>query len=104
MHGPNPHGVGLGGNASTGTPLTFQDGVAIWGGVSPRTIYGLQVCGYSRFLWAIPMLYSVASGPLTPFAGGYASNQYFTSGLLCGATAEKEGAGPVCRNINGTPC
>jgi len=104
MHPANSHGVGLGGNITTGTPLTAQDGVWAWGGVTPRNVMGVSFCGNSHFLWSIPLFFSVSGGPLTPFAGGFTSDQHFWSHLFCGATAEKEGAGPVCRNMNGSPC
>jgi len=104
MHAANPHGPGLGGNATTGTPVNAQDGIWFWGGVTPGSIAGVPVCGASDFLWAIPWLFSVAGGPPTPFAAGFTANQHLTSTILCDATVEKAGAGPVCRRINGTTC
>ena len=103
VHPANTHGPGLGGNATTGTPVS-QDGIWHVGGVSPGSIFGVPICGASDFLWAIPWVFSVAGGPRTPFAGGFTANQHLTSTLLCHATVEKAGAGPFCRRINGTTC
>jgi len=105
MHGANSHGLGLAGNAVTGTPLgtVGPDGVWLWG-VAPNNIMGMQFCGAGTFLWAIPWLYRVPGGALTPFAGAFTANQLFTSNFACQATAQKAGAGPVCRNPDGTTC
>jgi outer membrane protein OmpA-like peptidoglycan-associated protein len=93
------------GNAITGTPLApAQDGIWSFGGVTPRVIAGISLCGDSTFLWAIPWRFQVGSGAVTPFAGGFTADQIITSDLFCNATAQKAGAGPVCRRINGTAC
>jgi outer membrane protein OmpA-like peptidoglycan-associated protein len=104
IHPANPHGVALGGNATTGCKLTFRDGVSHSGGVTPRILMGRQFCGASDFLWAIPLFFSVAGGPNTRYAGGFTANQHLTSNLACNATVEKAGAGPFCRTIGGTVC
>jgi hypothetical protein len=109
MHPANPHSPGLGGNAATGTPLQGRDGIWFYGDgrggqLSPVNILGVPMCGPSDFLWAIPWLFSVPGGPPTPFAGGFTANQHLTSNVLCHATVEKAGAGPVCRRIDGKTC
>jgi hypothetical protein len=105
VHPANIHGPGLGGNATTGTPVA-QDGVSSWGGVTPANIGVAQICGASDFLWAIPWRFSVAGpgGPWTPFAGSFTANHHITSTLFCHAIIEKAGAGPFCREIGGKTC
>jgi hypothetical protein len=102
-HPVSVFGAGGGGNATTGTPVA-QDGIWFWGGVSPTSILGVQFCGVSSFVWAIPWEFSVAGGPRSPFAGGFTVNQRIVSNTLCHATIDKAGAGPFCRRINGTTC
>lgn len=92
------------GNATTGTPVLAVDNIATAGGVTPRTVAGISICGASDFLWAIPWEFSVAGGARTPFAGGFTANHHVTSTLFCSATIEKAGAGPFCRNLDGTIC
>lgn len=92
------------GNAATGTPALGTDSIATAGGVTPTRVFGVDFCGTSDFLWAIPWEFSVSGGPRTPFAGGFTANHHVTSTLLCNATIEKAGAGPFCRRINGTTC
>lgn len=105
VHPANTFGPAHGGNATTGTPVSPPvDNIATAGGVAPRTVLGVNVCGASDFLWAIPWEFSVAGGPRTPFAGGFTANHHVTSTLFCNATIEKAGAGPFCRRINGTTC
>lgn len=104
-HGANSHGLGLAGNAVTGTPLGTAGPDGVWmRGLTPHNFLGIQFCGAGTFLWAIPMLYRVTGGAFTPFAGAFTSNQIFISGLGCQVTVLKSGAGPVCRNLNGTSC
>jgi len=103
VHPANTHGPGLGGNATTGTPVS-QDGVWMWGGVTPGSFFGIPTCGASSFLWAIPWEFSVAGGPRTPFAGGFVANHLVRSNFLCHAIISKAGAGPFCRRIDGTTC
>jgi hypothetical protein len=96
-----PGGVG---NATTGTPVLGVDSIATAGGVTPRRVLGVNICGDSDFLWAIPWQFSVAGGPRTPFAGGFTANHHVTSTFFCNATIEKAGAGPFCRRVNGATC
>ena len=104
-HGlPHPAGglvPGGAGNATTGTPVLGVDSIATAGGVTPRRVFGVDFCGNSDFLWAIPWEFSVASGARTRFT---TANHHVTSTLLCNATIEKAGAGPFCRRIDGTTC
>ncbi len=104
---PHPVGVltpgGLG-NAATGTPVLGTDNIEHVGGVTPSTVLGVNICGDSDFLWAIPWQFSVAGGPRVPFAGGFTANQHLTSTLSCNATVEKASSGTFCRRINGTTC
>jgi len=97
VHPVNTFGPAHGGHATTGTPVSPpQDNIATAGGVIPRTVLGVNFCGDSDFLWAIPWEFSVAGGPRTPFA---TANHHVTSTLLCDATIEKGGAGPFRRPI-----
>ena len=105
VHPVNTFGAAHGGNATTGTPVSPPvDNIATAGGVTPTTVLGINFCGASDFLWAIPWEFSVGGGPRTPFAGGFTANHHVTSTLFCNATIEKGGAGPFCRRLNGTTC
>jgi outer membrane protein OmpA-like peptidoglycan-associated protein len=105
VHPANTFGPGHAGNAATGTPVSPPvDNIATAGGVAPTRAFGIDFCGVSTFLWAIPWEFSVAGGPRTPFAGGFTANHRIVSSLLCTATIDKAGAGPFCRNIDGTVC
>jgi hypothetical protein len=77
------------------------DSIATAGGVTPRRILGVDICGDSDFLWAIPWEFSVGGGARTRFT---TANHHVTSTFFCNATIEKAGAGPFCRRINGTTC
>jgi len=105
-HPSNTFGPGHGGNATTGTPVSPpQDGIWNWRGpVGTVPPFGTPFCGSADFLWKIPWEFSVAGGPRTAFAAGFTANHHVTSSLFCQATIEKAGAGPFCRNIDGTTC
>jgi outer membrane protein OmpA-like peptidoglycan-associated protein len=104
-HPVNTFGPGHAGNATTGTPVSPPPDGIFSGTRGPvTTVLGVPVCGSSDFLWAIPWEFSVAGGPRTPFAGGFTANHHQTSNIGCQARIEKGGAGPFCRNIDGTIC
>ncbi|MPZ45840.1 MAG: DUF4157 domain-containing protein [Betaproteobacteria bacterium] len=95
-------GPAHGGNAATGTPVSPPvDNITTGQLASTGTLFGFPTCGTSDFLWAIPWEFTVAGGPLTPFA---TANHHATSTFFCDATIEKNGAGPFCRRIDGTTC
>jgi len=55
-----------------------------------------------------PRLAFIIDGPafrdLAYFGGGFTANHHMTSSAFCNATIEKGGAGPFCRQIDGTTC
>lgn len=106
VHPVNTFGPAHGGNSVTGTPVSPPVDNIISERRGPTGTAPLigPFCGVSDFLWAIPWEFSVAGGPRTRFAGGFTANHHSTSNFSCQARIDKAGAGPFCRNIDGTTC
>jgi len=104
VHPTNTFGPGHGGNATTGTPVSPPNDQIAVSGPPSGSFLGIPTCGNSDFVWAIPWQFSVAGGPRTNFGGGFTANHHMTSSAFCNATIEKGGAGPFCRQIDGTTC
>ena len=104
VHPRNTFGAGGAGNITTGTPIPGPDGIWNWGGVTPRRVFGLQVCTPGTFLWQIPWEFQVPGSARTAFGSGFRANHRVILTATCRAIISKQAAGPFCRNINGTTC
>lgn len=100
LHPPSNFGFGVGGDSAKGT---MTDGVDQIASIRlPGGRRGAPSCGYSNFVWEIPWEFLAGgTGPGKKFA---TATHHLTSTPSCKATIEKGGAGPFCRQIDGTTC